>query len=185
MWIGVLVFAVSVSAAGAEEAEGLADGFVDIRWGAGPDTVAGLSKLYSKDGVDYYGRPGQMHAIGDFEVSKVVYGFYQGRFFASYMALENPEVFADIRRTLKGRYGEAETSFSTKGNLTVHKWKIEDVKIKLKSYDMAARMKLAFYYMPISNKVNEEKVESNQDKALELFPVQKGKVPSAVPVLRF
>ncbi|MCG6895392.1 MAG: hypothetical protein LJE65_17455 [Desulfobacteraceae bacterium] len=184
-WAGVLVLILCVSAASAEEVESLADGFADIHWGAGPQTVSGLSKLYSKGGVDYYARPGQMHAIGDFEVTRVVYGFYQGQFFASYMELENPEVFADIRRTLKQRYGDAETSFSTKENLIVHKWKFKDVKIKLKSYDEADRMKLGFYYTPISNKVNEEKMESDNDKALELFPIRKGETPNALPVLRF
>ena len=46
-------------------------------------------------------------------------------------------------------------------------------------------MKLGFYYTPISNKVNEEKMESDNDKALELFPIRKGETPNALPVLRF
>lgn len=181
LWVMMLFPA----AAAAEEVDDLAEGFMGIRWGADPASAEGLSRLYSKDGVDYYIRPGEIHTINAVQVPKVVYGFHQGRFFAAYMEVETPEVFGEIRSTLKRRYGDSETVFSTKDNRIVHKWKRGEVKIKLKAYDEGDRMKLAFYYTPISTRVNEENLESYHDKALELFPIRKGETPKALPLLRF
>jgi hypothetical protein len=38
---------------------------------------------------------------------------------------------------------------------TIHQWKHQKIKIKLKLYELDGRMKLAFYYTPLSNQVNE------------------------------
>ncbi len=37
---------------------------------------------------------------------------------------------------------------------TIYRWKHQGIKIKLKLYELEGKMKLAFYYTPLSNKLN-------------------------------
>lgn len=68
-----------------------------------------------------------------------------------------------------------------------------NIKIKLKRHQRDGNMKLAFYYMPLSEIVNEAQQEELQEKTWTLFPIDKGKplenlrsedLPS-IPILRF
>ena len=66
----------------------------------------------------------------------------------------------------------------------VHKWKYEKIKIKLKGGYEGKKMKLAFYYTPLSNELNEGKYEE-QEKSLQFLPVKKNKKYPAIPLLIF
>jgi hypothetical protein len=41
-----------------------------------------------------------------------------------------------------------------KARQTVYRWQDQDIKIKLKHFELDHKMKLAFYYAPLSNKLN-------------------------------
>jgi hypothetical protein len=171
-----------ISAAAAADLE---DGFMGIQWGAPVARQEGLSRLYDKQNVVYYIQPHIVHTINGIPVSNVVYGFYDDKFFAVYIQLESEEVFGEFRKYFKSKYGIPDKTVSTKTGETVYRWKHGDIKIKLKTKEENYRMKLAFYYTPISQKVNEEQLEKFHDKSLQFFPIKKDEKPEMMPLLRF
>jgi hypothetical protein len=176
------VICLVISAAGAVD---LKEGFMGIQWESTVTQQEGLSQLYEKYNVDYYIQPNIVHTIHDIPVSNVVYGFYDDKFFAVYIRLESEEIFGEFRKYFKSKYGIPKTTVSTKTGETVYKWKHGDVKIKLKTKEKNFRMKLAFYYIPLSTKVNEEQLENFHDKSIQFFPIKKDEKPEMIPLLSF
>ena len=176
------VMCLVISAAGAADLE---DGFMGIQWESPVARQEGLSRLYEKQNVVYYTQPHIVHTINDIPVSNVVYGFYDDKFFAVYIRLESEEVFGEFRKYFKSKYGLPDTTVSSKTRETVYKWKHGDIKIKLKTKEENYRMKLAFYYTPLSKKVNEEQLEKFHKKSLQVLPIKKNERPEMMPLLRF
>ena len=66
--------------------------------------------------------------------------------------------------------------------------KIKNIKMKLKMNEKSGHMKLAFYYTPLSVKINEIRQEEFYDNSFKLFPVDKNRKPEtlpSIPLLRF
>jgi hypothetical protein len=42
-----------------------------------------------------------------------------------------------------------------KSQQTIYRWKHQDIKIKLKLFEVESKMKLAFYFAPLSSQLNE------------------------------
>ena len=173
---------LAVSVAVATELE---HGFMGIQWASPAVHQKGLTRLYQKDNVAYYTQPHIVHTIHDIQVPNVVYGFYEDQFFAVYINLDSEEVFGEFRNYLKSQYGIPDKRFSMKTNETVYKWKQGKVKIKLKTNEANYRMKLGFYYLPLSQKLNEEQMDKSHSRSLQIFPIKKDENPDVMPLLRF
>jgi len=173
---------LATSVAGAAD---LKTGFMGIQWASPAVHQKGLTRLYERGNVTYYTQPNIIHTIHEIPVPSVVYGFYEDRFFAVYINLDSEEVFGEFRSYLTSQYGNPEKKFSMKPGETVYKWKQDGVKIKLKTNEENFRMKLGFYYLPISQKVNEEQMEKNHSRSLQFFPIKKDETPEVLPLLRF
>ena len=173
---------LAVGVAGAVDLE---TGFMGIQWESPAAHQKGLTRLYQKENVVYYTQPNIVHTIHEIPVPNVVYGFYEDRFFAVFITLESEEVFGEFRNYLESQYGNPEKSFSMKTNETVYKWKQGQVKIKLKTNEENYSMKLSFYYLPLSQKVNEEEMDKFNSRSLQFFPIKKDEKPEIIPLLRF
>ena len=57
--------------------------------------------------------------------------------------------------------------------------------MKLKFYQKDRRMKLAFYYSPIADRLNEQEAEASQQQSLQYFPIERDKRPETMPLLVF
>jgi hypothetical protein len=182
---GGCVLAAICLAIGVAGATDLEAGFMGIQWASPASHQKGLTQLYKRKNMVYYSQPNIVHTIHEIPVPKVVYGFYEDQFFAVYIELESEDVFGEFREYLKSQYGNPDKSFSMKTGETVYKWKQGEVKIKLKTNEENYRMKLGFYYLPLSQKVNEEQMEKNQSRSLQFFPINKDEKPEIVPLLRF
>ena len=167
------------------DAKDLEQQFLGIRWGQEISSLNGLTKLYAKDNVAYYINPKEVHTLNDVRIPDVVYGFYKNKFFAVYIGVGTIALFADMRRYLTTEYGLPDRSISTKTGQTIYKWKYRGIKIKLKVREKDNRMKLAFYYTPLSGALNEEQLEAYHDRSNTLFPVEKDKSPEMIPLLKF
>ncbi len=178
----LVAICLAVGFAGAED---LKDGFMGIQWASPAAHQERLARLYEKENVVYYTQPNIVHTINEIPVPDVVYGFYEDQFFAVYITLESEEVFGEFRNYLKSKYGNPDKSFSAKTGETVYKWNHNEVKIKLKTNEKNYSMKLGFYYLPLSQKVNEEQMEVFHGKSLKFFPIDKDETPEIVPLLRF
>ena len=166
----------------------LKDGFLGIQWGADASGLSNFSKVRENGNVSYYINPGQVYVINNIKVPHVVFGFYEGQFFAVYIKIDNIEVFSEMKGYMENKYGNPSTSIAMKSELKTYKWKYKKTKMKLKYYEKSGYMKLAFYYQPLSRKVNEENQEEFYDKSFRLFPIDKNRKPEtlpSIPLLRF
>ncbi|MBT8349677.1 MAG: hypothetical protein KJO26_00345 [Deltaproteobacteria bacterium] len=182
---GGCILAAICLAIGVADAADLEAGFMGIQWGSPAAHQEGLTQLYNRKNVVYYSQPNVVHTIHEIPVPNVVYGFYEDQFFAVYIELESEDVFGEFREYLKSQYGNPDKSFSMKTSETVYKWKQGEVKIKLKTNEENYRMKLGFYYLPLSQKVNEEQMEKTQSRSLQFSPLKKVEHPEIMPLLRF
>ena len=163
----------------------LKSGFMGIQWASPAAHQRDLTRLNESKNVIYYTQPNIVHTIHEIPVPNVVYGFYEDRFFAVYINLDSEDVFGEFRNYLTSQYGNPAKTLSMKTSETVYKWNQGKVKIKLKTNEESYRMKLGFYYVPLSQKVNEEQMEKNHSRSLQVFPIKKDEKPEIVPLLRF
>jgi hypothetical protein len=95
------------------------------------------------------------------------------------------ETFDEIKAYMEKRYGFPKMTWSAAGEQTTYKWVYQNIRMKLKFYQKDRRMKLAFYYMPIADKVNEKAAEASQQKSMEFLPIERDKKPETMPLLVF
>ncbi len=86
---------------------------------------------------------------------------------------------------MKNKYGLPDTKISAKDYLTTYKWKYQDVSIKLKTGQIDGKMKLAFYYRPLSGDIKKEQLDATSETSYRFFPIDKNKTPKLVPFLEF
>ena len=158
--------------------------FLGLPWGADIREHDGFKFLHGNEGLRFYAKPGVVRMANGIRVEQVIYGTYNYNFFAAFLMLDNPESFAELRNYMESRYGFPKTSFQARRQMTTHRWRYRQIKMKLKSTEGGQQMKLAFYFTPISRKVNEAFVE-RQQKGARWFPVEKDKKPEALPLLQF
>jgi hypothetical protein len=67
---------------------------------------------------------------------------------------------------------------------TIYQWKRETTKIKLKIYENRNNMKMAFYYTPLSRKVNEGQQEAFYENfSRPRFPLDNRKMQKAMNLM--
>ena len=166
-------------------ADDLQQGYGGIAWETSIDQLQGFEKVGAKGGVDDYIRPEVIHTVGSINVQRVVYGFYAGHFFAVYAQLDSPEAFAQARGLVQSRYGPPVIKFASGGAPSIYRWKEKNIKIKMKVDESSREMKLAYYFIPLSKKVNEALVENYSESSIQFLPIDPKKKPEAIPLLRF
>ena len=160
----------------------LKDEFLGIKWGTDLSQLKSFYVLYKKGDFVYYVNPDKYYQINQSVLPPAIYGCYKGQFFAAYIRLDQAESFNEINSYMNSKYGLSMIKVGPEQQ--VFKWKYDKIKIKLKSGREGNGMKLAFYYTPISDKLNEpeqEKVEQN----LQFLPIEKNKKYPAIPLLIF
>jgi hypothetical protein len=186
-------FLIVTLAAGPASADNLQSEILGIKWGADISTLKNLEKLWEKDSLRFYLKPNVNHTIYETRIPGVVYGFYSGKFFAVYAKIDDPAVFSRLKSELTTEFGDPKMTQTIKNEQRIFSWKKGDIKIKLKHDRGDGKMKLAFYFMPLSETVNEAQQEELHEKSWTLFPIEKGKTPEnlrpadlpSIPILRF
>ena len=164
-----------------------------VKWGTDISALKNFVKLWQKDSVSFYLKPGVNHTIYDIRIPSVVYGFYSEKFFAAYAKIDDPTVFSRLKSELTAQYGNPKITQTMKNEQEIFTWKEGHIKIKLKHYQQDGKMKLAFYYMPLSETVNETQQEELRKRPGRFFPIETGKTPEnlkpedlpSIPILRF
>jgi hypothetical protein len=82
------------------------------------------------------------------------------------MQVNNQADFKALRAHLNERYGEARSQMRM--DRTVYIWDFVDIKIKLKHYEERESAKLAFYYTPLSTKVNEARKATKSETVIKI-----------------
>mgnify|MGYP006289154983 CR=1 FL=1 len=160
-------------------------GFGGIPWGESAERLPGLQKVGAKESVEYYVNPGKQFTLDNVEIREVVYGFYEDRFFAAYLKIETLEVFQQLKQKIQSRYGPPLVRYAVDGQPAVYRWKERDLKIKLKVDHAGRNMKLGLYYVPLTDKVNEQDQERFQEQRLRVLPIRPDRTPEMIPLLEF
>lgn len=181
IWLVGLVLLLGTSVSAAE----LKTGFMDYSWGESIAKFSELTKLSSRQDVTYYSNPAESYTIDDIAVNDAVFGFYKGQFFAVYIGIDAPETYDAIKSYMQSKYGLPDTKISTRDHVTTMKWKHGEVAIKLKSSEIDHKMKLAFYYTPLSGELNRQQLEATDESSYRFFPIDKNKRPRMIPFLEF
>ena len=132
----------------------LQEGFLGANWGTHISKFKGLRKVSQKGDVSYYGDPQKSYTIFGVDAANVIFGFFEDKFFAAYIAVESISTFSRAKDHLTQKFGSPITILKTQSQQTISMWKHENIKIKLKLFEKEGKMKLAFYYSPLATEVN-------------------------------
>ena len=163
----------------------LQDSYSGIIWGTDISALKNFTKIGGNDRVSYYLNPNELHSINDIDVPHVVYGFYNEKFFAVFAVIDIFEVYSQLKSQLLTKFGDPQITLTTRQEQTIYRWKYKDIKIKLKLRGTDDKMKLAFYYTPLSIKIDENRVEELHEKSYRFFPIKKDKRWERIPLLEF
>jgi hypothetical protein len=163
----------------------LQEGFSGVKWGTDISVLKEFTKIGDNERVGYYLNANKLHSIKDIDVPQVVYGFYNGKFFAVLAAIDKFEAYSQLKSRLSAKFGNPQITLTARQEYTIHRWKHKDIKIKLKLRGIDGKMKLAFYYTPLSVKIDENRVEEATERSLRFFPIEKGKKWERIPLFEF
>jgi hypothetical protein len=156
--------------------------FLGIEWGTDISNLKGFRVLYKRGDVVYYINHDKVYQINNMVLPPVIYGSYLGEFFAAYIRLDTPELFDEINSYMNSKYGLS--VINVRSRQQVYKWKYDKIKIKLKGGYEGKKMKLAFYFTPLANKLNEGQHEE-YEQSIQVLPIKKNKKYPAIPLLIF
>jgi hypothetical protein len=153
------------------QAAGLESGFMGTQWSTPAKDLNGFTKVGGSEKMAYYVNPQRKYTFFGTEVpNKVVYGFYDDKFFAVYVDIGGIDLFSQIKSYTQHKYGVPnKTSHETRGNLTTYIWRLNQTQIKFKHYETSGKMKISFYFLPIARQANAE-----MKKSLEAEPPAPG-----------
>ena len=159
-------------------------GISQYNWGDSASSYKGLSKLGDKGDVSYYSRPEEMYMIGGVSVDKIIYGFYKDQLFGVYINIDSIDMYDKLRSHMNSQYG-LPVYKTTADNRNVYKWKQENIAIKLKTNTTDRKMKLVFYYRPLSSKLNAKQWEELDTTSFHFVPIEKDKKPEKFVLFKF
>lgn len=146
----------------------LKESFLGVKWGTNISALPEFKKIAGKEDLAYYENPTKIYTVFEVENPSVIYGFYKDQFFATYIQVDTFTVFERVKEHISEKFGTPKTILKMKARQTIYRWKHQGIKIKLKLFELEGKMKLAFYYTPLSNKLNAAQRSS--------FPVVQGRV---------
>ena len=135
------------------------DGVHGMSWASLATEHDHLTKVRDAGALAYYINANMTYNAANQPVPGVIYGFFEGKLFAVYIKLRSPDQFHHMEKRFSARYGPALIKTSNAGDQTIYRWKNNDTKIKLKIKESSQEIKLGIYYTPLSNRVNQEKME--------------------------
>ena len=158
--------------------------FLHKPWGAPLSEFAGDVNVGGRGKIAYYINPKQAYTIFNCQVSDLVYGFYEDKFFAVYVSLDAIDTYSTLKSEIQKKLGVPKISMESRGDLTTYSWKTGDTRIKMKYSEGTHAMKLSFYYLPIVSKVNLElHREMDAEPPEPLFPLSQTRQKEAIDLL--
>lgn len=162
--LGLLLSQATMPAGAAD----IHEGFSGIRWGTALSAVAGLEQISREGDLSYHQRPREVYRMPNVYAGPVIYGFFQDRFFAVYFNLPEGEAFEQARKSLTGQYGEPRAQLRMDRTILI--WQSGEITLKLKRYEKTGRAKLAYYYRPLSQRLNQRRLDQDFEKSFKLAP---------------
>ena len=179
-----IIYLIIFFSFGLSQASDIRQGFMGTRWQTDLSGAENFLKINEKDDLSYFVNPTVKYVINDIQVSQVIYGAYQSKFFAVYIGIDTFDVYSNLRNYITDKYGKSKMKIRINPDRTEHQWKREDIKIKLKLNEETGDMKLGFYYTPLSTKVNAAQQEALQ-RETPRFKVDQKRAVETLDLMKF
>jgi hypothetical protein len=160
-------------------------GIHGMQWGSSISNYSDLTKVHEWGPAAYYMNSNMYYQTAEQVVPAVFYGFYKGRLFAVFIKLGSPAQFVSLERQFTARHGQPKTTHDPAARLTVDRWKDKDIKIKLKMRESPVEYRLAIYYAPLVDRLNEEHLENIPPKVYDKTPPENEKTSKPAPLLNY
>ena len=147
-------------------AEDVQQVFSGIPWGSTVEAFQGVHQSARSGDFTFYKRDKDIYGIADVALTDIVYGFYKGKFFSTYLNISDPDNVEPIKAFLDKVYGAARAQLRL--HETIFIWDYLNVKIKLKQPLDGSAAKLAYYYVPLSLEANASRPGEGRDHVFEL-----------------
>lgn len=140
-------------------------GFRGVKWGT--SLADAPSMVLAEDGKDtkYYRREGDKLAIGEAELSSIVYGFYKGRFHAVLIHAKGFLNWRALQAAVFSTYGEGKQP-----NEFIKRWMwgspfsgVKDVMMSLSYSEIQDKITLTMFYMPIQAEKDADKAKGAKE----------------------
>ena len=181
----IYIAAFVLAGIGVSRAADLQDGFMGIQWGTDIADLPDFVKVAEKNDVIYYGNPKKSYTLFGVDVPYVTYAFHSAKFFAAYVDVASIDVFGKLKDHISRKYGPPRTTLDFNAGQRIYNWKHQDTKIKLKLYENDGKMKLGFYYEPLTRKVNKAQREAFPPPRKPVFPLDERRLGEAMEVFGF
>lgn len=180
----ILALTLSALSCGVLQAADFDKAFLNKPWGAELSEFPGVVSVGGKGKIGYYIHPKQVYMVFGTQLSELIYGFYDEKFFAAYARLEAIDAYSAIKHQIQQKLGVPRISMESRGELTEYSWKTGDTRIKMKIFGASGAMKLSFYYLPIAKLANSEMQKELDDEPPEpWFPLSSTRQKEAVETL--
>jgi len=181
----LLVFVIMTSLGLAAEALYIHQGIHGLKWGGPISDDHGLTKVYAKGQAAFYVKADVRYYTGRQQVTRVSYGYYRDQLYAAFIKLRSADQFSELARIFSDKHGKPRITYEDAGRQLVYRWKVADVKIKLKMKDSISEYKLAFYYSPLADRLNREQLEQLPVGAYGPDPPAAADAAKSVPLLDY
>ncbi len=144
-----------------------------------------LTKVHEKKQAAFYVKTNTLYHTANQQVARVSYGFYRNQLYAAFIKLRSAGQFSHLAQQFSEKHGEPKITYEDVGRQIIYRWKVADVKIKLKMKNTIGEYKLAFYYSPLADSLNQEQLEQIPAKAYGPDPSKEADSVKSVPLLDY
>jgi hypothetical protein len=152
-----------------------------VAWGTDLSELKDVDVLYKKGDVLYCVDRTRAYTVENFNLGYIIYGFYKDKLFSAHLKIAELDVYSVVRQKLIDTLGAPRVSVEL--NWEIYNWKDKALKVKLKRSQDAAKMKISFYYTPLSSQLSAG--DRKQEDSIRFLPIEKGGEPNMIPLLRF
>ena len=160
-------------------------GIHGMQWGSSISEYDDLIQVHENNQAAYYVNTQRLFHTAGQPIPRVSYGFYRGLFYAAFIKLRSQDQFYRLAQKFSEKHGHPKISYHDAGKQIVYRWKVADVKIKLKMKESTGEYKLAFYYSPLSANLNRNQLEQIPLKAYGPAPSNENKSVKSAPLLDY
>ena len=160
-------------------------GIHGMKWGSLISEYDGLTKVHEKHQAEFYAKSNMLYLAANQQVSRVSYGFYRGQLYAAFIKLASADQFSHLAQKFTEVHREPKITYEDAGKQVIYRWNVQQVKIKLKMKELGKEYKLAFYYSPLADGLNQEHLELIPVEAYGPPPPDDADVTRSVPLIDY
>ena len=185
-YLGILFSFLLIVWPGPPAAAGdIQQGIHGMKWGSSVSEYDELSRVHEADQAAYYANANMIYQSANQPIPGVFYGFYRDQFFAVFIKLRSPDQYSQLERQFTAKHGKPKTTYYPGTRQTVHRWKDDNVKIKLKMKESIPEFKMAIYYAPLAAGLNQEQLENIPSDVYDNVPPEQKPETKSTPLLDY